>query len=263
MSTDPASSSDSKAEPGSAPDAAGGKPPLYRRAVLKISGEAFCKSGERGIDGEELELIGQEIATAAKQGTELAVVVGGGNMVRGAALADRGHIDQATGDYMGMLATAINGLALKETLEKLGQPARVLSALNLTAVAETFIRGRAIRHLEKGRVVIFVAGTGNPFFTTDTAAALRSTEINADVLLKATKVDGIYDKDPQTHPDAKQYDTISFREAINKQLQIMDLTAFTMCMERRIPVVVFNMKAAGHIAEVVRGVGHGTKVTVD
>jgi len=263
MSTDAASSREPDAEPapGSAP--ASGATPFYRRAVLKISGEAFCKPGERGIDGDELELIGREIASAARQGTELAVVVGGGNMVRGGALADQGHIDQATGDYMGMLSTAINGLALKETLEKLGQPARVLSALNLTAVAESFIRGRAIRHLEKGRVVIFVAGTGNPFFTTDTAAALRATEINAEVLLKATKVDGIYDKDPQTHPDAKRYEALRFREAIDKQLQIMDLTAFTMCMERRIPVVVFNMKTAGHIAEVVRGVAHGTKVTVE
>ena len=256
MSTD----ADAQAE---ADPAAPAATPFYQRAVLKISGEAFCKTGERGIDGEELELLGREIASAAKQGTELAVVVGGGNMVRGGRLAEQGHIDQATGDYMGMLGTVINGLALKETLEKLDQPARVLSALNLTAVAETFIRGRAIRHLEKKRVVIFVAGTGNPFFTTDTAAALRATEINADVVLKGTKVDGVYDKDPQTNPDATRFQQLSFREAIDKQLKIMDLTAFTMCMERRIPVVVFNMKAAGHIAEVVRGVAHGTKVTID
>ena len=161
---------------------------------------------------------------------------------------------------MGMLGTALNGLALKEVLETLGQPARVLSAINLSAVAETFIRGRAIRHLEKGRVVIFVAGTGNPFFTTDTAAALRSTEIGADVLLKATKVDGIYDKDPNQHKDAVRFDKLTFREAIERQLKIMDLTAFSMCMERNIPVIVFNMKKPGHIAEVVSGKPHGTRV---
>lgn len=239
-----------------------GRRPFYKRVLLKISGEAFCKAGSFGIDGDELQVIAGEIAVAAKLGTELAVVVGGGNIIRGASLAAQGHIDQATGDYMGMLGTALNGLALKEVLEKLGQPARVLSAINLSAVAETFIRGRAIRHLEKGRVVIFVAGTGNPFFTTDTAAALRSTEINADVLLKATKVDGVYDKDPNQHTDAIRYDRLTFREAIDKQLKVMDLTAFSMCMERNIPVIVFNMKKPGHIAEVVSGKPHGTSVVV-
>ncbi|MEX1016773.1 MAG: UMP kinase [Phycisphaeraceae bacterium] len=234
--------------------------PRYRRAILKISGEAFCKPGSFGIDGDELDIIAHEIANAAKQGTELAVVVGGGNIIRGAQLAQDGRIQQATADYMGMLGTVINGQALKEALENLGQPARVLSALNLASVAETFIRGRAIRHLEKGRVVIFVAGTGNPFFTTDSAASLRAAEINADVLLKATKVDGIYDKDPKQHPDAKRYTTLTFREAIERQLKVMDLTAFSMCMERNIPVVVFNMKEPGHIAEVVRGQNHGTRV---
>jgi uridylate kinase len=255
----PARAAASEPEPASADASA----PHYRRAVLKISGEAFAKTGAFGIDGDELDVIAGEIAAAAKVGTQLAVVVGGGNIIRGAKLAEQGHIDQATGDYMGMLGTAINGLALKETLEKLGQPARVLSAINLSAVAETFIRGRAIRHLEKERVVIFVAGTGNPFFTTDTAAALRATEVGADVLLKATKVDGIYDKDPNTHPDAKRYDRIRFHEAMNQQLRIMDLTAFSMCMERHLPVVVFNMKTPGHIAEVVSGKAHGTRVTVD
>lgn len=237
--------------------------PRYRRAVLKISGEAFCKPGGFGIDGEELELIGREIHAAAQQGTELAVVVGGGNMIRGATLAKQGHMDHATADYMGMLGTAINGLALKEMLEKLGQPARVLSAINLSAVAETFIRGRAIRHLEKGRVVVLVAGTGNPFFTTDSAASLRAAEIGADVLLKATKVDGIYDKDPHKYNDAVRYDRLTFREAIQRQLKVMDLTAFSMCMERRIPIVVFNMKTPGHIVEVVRGQPHGTRVVLE
>ncbi|MEX0887637.1 MAG: UMP kinase [Phycisphaeraceae bacterium] len=237
--------------------------PRYHRAVLKISGEAFCKPGQFGIDGEELELIAHEIARAASLGTQLAVVVGGGNMIRGAALARQGRIDQTTADYMGMLGTAINGLALKERLEGLGQPARVLSAINLSAVAETFIRGRAIRHLEKGRVVIFVAGTGNPFFTTDSAASLRAAEINASVLLKATKVDGIYDKDPHVHADATRFERLTFGEAISRQLKVMDIAAFSMCMEHRIPLVVFNMKEPGHIAEVVSGRAHGTRVDVD
>jgi uridylate kinase len=237
-------------------------PPAYRRALLKISGEAFCKPGGYGIDGEELVVIAREIAAAQGSGTQIAVVVGGGNIIRGARLAEQGHIAHATADYMGMLGTAINGLALKEMLEEIGHPARVLSALNLTSVAETFIRGRAIRHLEKGRIVIFVAGTGNPFFTTDTAAALRATEIGADVLLKATKVDGVYDKDPVKFPDARRYDRLTFRQAIEQQLKVMDLTAFSMCMERRIPVVVFNMKTPGHIAEVVRVKAHGTRVDV-
>jgi uridylate kinase len=234
--------------------------PKYHRALLKISGEAFCKPGEFGIDGEELKLIASEIVHAARQGTQLAVVVGGGNIIRGARLAEEGAINHATADYMGMLGTVLNGLALKEMLEKLGQPARVLSALNLSSVAETFIRGRAIRHLEKDRVVIFVAGTGNPFFTTDTAAALRATEIGADVLLKATKVDGIYDKDPKKHKDAKRFESLSFQEVISRRLEVMDLTAFSMCMEREIPIVVFDMKQPGHIAEAVRGGTLGTRV---
>jgi len=233
----------------------------YKRVLLKISGEAFCAKAGFGIDGHELELIAKEIAAAAATGVQLAVVVGGGNIIRGAELAEQGRIAQATADYMGMLGTAINGLALKEMLDTLGTPARVLSAINLSAVAENFIRGRAIRHLEKGRVVIFAAGTGNPFFTTDTAAALRATEIGADVLLKATKVDGVYDKDPHRHDDAVRYEHLTFQEAINKQLKVMDLTAFSMCMERNIPVVVFNMKKPGHIAEVVGGAKHGTVVS--
>ena len=235
--------------------------PHYHRALLKISGEAFCKPGGQSIDGEELELIAREIAAAAKQGTELAVVVGGGNIVRGSRMAEDGNIAHATADYMGMLATAINGLALKEMLDKIGTPARVLSAINLPAVAETFIRGRALRHLEKGRVVIFVAGTGNPFFTTDSAAALRAAEINADVLLKATKVDGIYDKDPHLHPDASRFQRLTYQKALDLNLGVMDATAFTMCMARNIPIVVFNMKTSGHIAEVVSGQSHGTYVS--
>lgn len=234
--------------------------PVFRRVLLKISGEAFCKPGSFGIDGDELEVIAREIAAAANVGAELAVVVGGGNIIRGANLAKEGRIPQATADYMGMLGTAMNALALKEMLETIGQPARVLSALNLSAVAETFIRGRALRHLDKGRVVIFAAGTGNPFFTTDTAAALRSVEIGANVLLKATKVDGVYDKDPNKHDDAKRYESLSFKDAIDQQLGIMDLAAFSMCQDHNIPIVVFNMKEPGHIAEMVSGAAHGTKV---
>lgn len=234
--------------------------PFYARALLKISGEAFCASGSLGIDPNELNLIAKEIYDAAQQGTQLAVVVGGGNIIRGAALAKASDFDQASADYMGMLGTAINGLALKEALEALGQSARVMSALAISSVAEPYIRGRALRHLEKGRVVIFVGGTGNPFFTTDSAAALRASEIGADVVLKATKVDGVYDKDPNMYDDAKRFETLSFAAAIAKQLKVMDLTAFAMCQERGIPIVVFNMKTPGHIAEVVAGTQHGTRV---
>ena len=234
--------------------------PYYKRVLLKISGEAFCAPGALGIDPNELSLIAKEIYEAAQQGTELAIVVGGGNIIRGAELAKASDFNQSSADYMGMLGTAINGLALKEALEALGQPARVMSALAISSVAEPYIRGRALRHLEKGRVVIFVGGTGNPFFTTDSAAALRASEIGADAVLKATKVDGVYDKDPNKHEDAKRFETISFAAAITKQLKVMDLTAFAMCQERGIPIIVFNMKTPGHIAEVVAGKQHGTLV---
>lgn len=233
----------------------------YKRVLLKISGEAFCAPGGFGIDSDELGLIAKEIADAKDTGVQLAVVVGGGNIIRGSQLAKEGHIVQSTADYMGMLGTVINGLALKEMLDKMGKPARVLSAMNLTSVAENFIRGRAIRHLEKGRIVIFVAGTGNPFFTTDTAASLRATEIGAELLLKATKVDGVYDKDPKKHKDAVRYEKLLFKQAIDQQLEVMDPTAFIMCMEKDIPLRVFNMKHKGHITEVIQGQPHGTLVT--
>jgi len=251
MSTAPATTSDDSASPEAQP---------LRRVLLKISGEAFCKPGGFGIDGDELGLIASEIAKAVTDGVQLAVVVGGGNIIRGARLAQDGQVNQATADYMGMLGTVINGLALKETLESQGQPARVMTAINLSSVAEPYIRGRALRHLEKGRVVIFAAGTGNPFFTTDSAAALRAAEIGATMLLKATKVDGVFDKDPNEHADAKQYDRLSFEAAIEKNLKVMDLTAFDMCRNHRIPIVVFNMKHPGHIADVVAGRRHGTLV---
>ena len=245
----------------SAHAASGGLPSRPRRVVLKISGESFAQPGQLGIAPEELMVIAGEIASAAADGAQIAVVVGGGNIIRGAQLAARGNINQSTADYMGMLGTVINGLALKEALEMLGREARVLSAINLTAVAEPFIRGRAIRHLEKGRVVILVAGTGNPFFTTDTCASLRAIELNADALLKATKVDGIYTADPKKDPTAKRYDRLTFTEAVERQLGVMDLTAMTMCMERNLPICVFDFKTKGNIRKVVLGERIGTWVT--
>ncbi len=207
-----------------------------------------------------MTVIAAEIVAAADTGAQLAVVVGGGNIIRGAQLAAKGRIDQSTADYMGMLGTVINGLALKEALGQLGREARVMSAINVPAVAEPFIRNRAIRHLEKGRIIILVAGTGNPFFTTDTCASLRAIELNADVLLKATKVDGIYTADPRKDPNARRYETLTYAEAIEKQLGVMDLTAMTMCMERNLPICVFDYKTAGNIRKVVEGARIGTLV---
>ncbi len=235
--------------------------PRYKRVLLKVSGEGFCKPAGFGIDGVELEHLSREIKAAATIGTQVAVVVGGGNIIRGAQLAKEGRIAQATADYMGMLGTVINALALKEALDNVGQPARVLTAINLSSVAEPFIRGRAIRHLEKGRVVIFAAGTGNPFFTPDTAAALRAVEIGAEALMKATKVDGVYNKDPMKHTDAVRYDHVTYNEAIAKNLKIMDLSAFDLCKAHKIPIIVFNLKKPGQIAAVVAGQPLGTVVS--
>ena len=235
--------------------------PYYKRVVLKISGESFSKPGTFGLDPDELNIIASQIAEAAKLGTEIAVVVGGGNMIRGAELSARVGIAQSTADYMGMLGTVINALALKEAVEEYGQPARVMSALDVESVAEPFIRGRALRHFDKGRVLILAAGTGNPFFTTDTCASLRAIELNANILLKATKVDGVYDKDPNKDESAIRYDQLSFSDAINKQLGVMDLTALSMCMEHELPVVVFNFKTHGNIAKVISGEPIGTVVT--
>lgn len=240
-----------------APDAAAR---CYRRVVLKISGEAFASPGQFGIDPEELEVIAVEIASAAELGTQIAVVVGGGNIIRGGELSRAGRIDQATADYMGMLGTVINGLALKERLEAIGCPARLMSAIEIPAVSEPFIRGRAMRHFDKGRVLVLAAGTGNPFFTTDTCAALRGTELKADVLLKATKVDGVYSADPTTDPGATRYEELTFAEAVERQLGVMDLTALTMCMERDLPVVVFRFKDRGNIRRVISGEPIGTLV---
>lgn len=240
-----------------------GSPLAHRRVLLKLSGESFAKPGAFGIDAEELAVIAGEVASAAALGVQLAVVVGGGNIIRGARLAAAGHIEQSTADYMGMLGTVINALALREKLLTLGVDSRVLSALEVRSVAEPFIRGRAIRHLEKGRVVILAAGTGNPFFTTDTCASLRARELECGVLLKATKVDGVYDSDPAKNPDAKRYSTLTFTDAINQQLGVMDLTAMAMCRQHRIPVVVFDFKAAGNIRRVVSGERVGTMVCCD
>ena len=242
------------------PQSSEGAPPVYQRVLLKISGEGFCQEGGFGIDGDELENIARQCVDVAKSGVELAVVVGGGNFIRGATFAEDGHIPRATADYMGMLATVINAVALQETMERFGQPTRVQSAISVHSVAEPFIRRRAIRHLEKGRAVILAAGTGNPFFTTDTCAALRATELQADVLMKATKVDGVYSADPKKDPSARLYHEISYDQVLRDKLRVMDLTAITLCMERKIPLVVFNLKKPGNIARVVRGENVGTKI---
>src|SRR4051794_39281537 len=234
--------------------------PAYKRVLLKISGEGFCHEGGFGIEADELEGIARQCVEVAKMGVELAIVVGGGNFIRGATFAEDGHIPRATADYMGMLATVINAVALQETMERFGQPTRVQSAISVHSVAEPFIRRRAVRHLEKGRAVILAAGTGNPFFTTDTCAALRATEIAADVLLKATKVDGIYTADPKKDPTARLFTEVSYEQVHREQLRVMDLTAITMCMERKLPLVVFNLKTPGNIARVVRGELVGTRI---
>jgi uridylate kinase len=218
----------------------------YKRILLKISGESLAEQGQFGISPGELAVIAAEIAAAKQSASfDLAVVVGGGNIIRGAKLAAAGKFDQSTADYMGMLGTVINGLALKEALAAVGVESRVMSAILLPSVAESFIRPRALRHFEKGRVVILTAGTGNPYFTTDTCASLRAIELNADVLLKATKVDGVYTADPRKDPGAKRYESLTFGEAVEKQLGVMDLTALTMCMEHKLPLIVFDYKVPG------------------
>ena len=235
--------------------------PVFKRVLLKITGESFCEEGGQGIRGAELESMASQCVEVARMGVQLAIVVGGGNFIRGATFSEAKHIQRATADYMGMLATVLNGVALQETMEAMGQPTRVLSAFPISAVCEPYIRRRAVRHLEKGRAIILTAGTGNPYFTTDTCAALRATEVQADVLLKATKVDGIYTADPKKDAKATKYDTITYEEAIARQLKVMDQTAFTLAMERKMPVIVFSMKERGNIARVVCGEKIGTKVT--
>ncbi len=228
----------------------------YRRVLLKLSGEAFCAPGGFGIEPAELTTIAAEVRDALSAGgrgggVQLAVVVGGGNFVRGAKFAKAAHIHQATADHMGMLATVINGLALKEALLHLGVESRVMTAIDVRSVAEPFIRGRALRHFEKGRVVILVAGTGNPFCTTDTCAALRSIELECEVLMKATKVDGVYTADPKKDPSATRYERLTFSEAVSKSLAVMDMTALTMCQENNVPVLVFDFKVPGNIRRAI------------
>jgi len=237
------------------------KRPKPSRVLLKLSGEAFCSPGGFGISTEELNSIANEVKSATKTGAQIAVVVGGGNIIRGAELAQSGDIQQATADYMGMLGTVMNAVALKEKLDSIGTDSRVMSALDIRAVAEPFIRGRAIRHLEKGRVVILAAGTGNPFFTTDTCASLRATELDCEILLKATKVDGVYTADPHKDPTATRYDSLTFEEALEKRLGVMDMTALTMCQERNIPLLVFDFKIPGNIRKVMEGEPIGTLLT--
>jgi len=232
----------------------------YPRVLLKISGEGLCRPGGFGIDGEELQRIGAELKKVHDLGVEVAVVVGGGNIVRGSQIAKTTDIEEVTGHYMGMLGTVINALAVQDTLESLGVPTRVQSAINVDRVCEKFIRRRAIRHLEKGRLVIFASGTGNPFVTTDTGAALRASEIGASAVLKATKVDGVYDSDPEGNPDAKLYGHLSYNQVIDQRLKVMDVAAIDLCMRSNIPIVVFNLKQPGHMSEVVAGKPIGTLV---
>ena len=236
--------------------------PKYRKVLLKLSGEALQGEKGYGISAEVLETMSEEIVEVNKLNIELAIVIGGGNIFRGLAGASKG-IDRSTGDYMGMLATVINALALQDSLEKKGIHTRVQTALNIEQVAEPYIRRRAVRHLEKGRVVIFAAGTGNPFFTTDTAATLRALEIGADLILKATKVDGVYDKDPLEHKDAVKFKELSYMEVLKKELKIMDATAISLCMQGNIPIIVFNLFENGNIKNVIMGKEIGTIVRSD
>ena len=234
--------------------------PAFRRIVLKLSGEALAGSQGYGIDPPVLDGIGEEIREVTDLGVQIAIVIGGGNIFRGVAASAVG-MDRATADYMGMLATIINALALQDALEKAGVQTRVLSAIEMRAVAEPYIRRRAIRHLEKGRVVIFAAGTGNPFFTTDTAGALRAVEIGADAIIKATKVDGVYTADPKLDPSARRIDKLTYIEVLNRGLGVMDTTAISLCMDNKLPIVVFDLMRAGNIKRIVLGEPVGSIVS--
>ncbi|MGE3841412.1 MAG: UMP kinase [Vicinamibacterales bacterium] len=234
--------------------------PVYRRVLLKLSGEALMGETGFGIDPTVASRIAGDVAEIQRLGVETAIVIGGGNIFRGVAASTRG-MDRSTADHMGMLATVINGLALQDALEQFGINTRVLTAIEMRSVAEPFIRRRAIRHLEKGRIVIFAAGTGNPYFTTDTTAALRAMEIKADVILKGTKVDGIYTADPVTTPDAKRFDRISYLQMLECGLKVMDATAITLCMDNRLPIIVFSLREQGNIRRVIFGEPIGSLVT--
>ncbi len=233
--------------------------PKYKRILLKLSGEALMGPGSFGVDTETIAGIAQQVGEARSQGVEVAVTVGGGNLFRGLACAAKG-MNRANADYMGMLATVMNSLALQDAFEKAGIPTRVMSAIDMRIVAESYTRSRALHHLKKSRVVIFGAGTGNPYFTTDTAAALRAIEIDADIIMKATKVDGIYSADPVKDPDARMIPTTSYMHVLEKQLKVMDATAITLCMENRMPILVFNLTKSGNIVKAVLGETIGTLV---
>lgn len=234
--------------------------PVYKRILLKLSGESLMGDNSFGLDPVMIEQFAREIKTVTDIGVEVAIVIGGGNIYRGMNEKDTG-IERAHGDYMGMLATVINGMAMQAMLEKVGVYTRLQSAIKMEQIAEPYIRRRAIRHLEKGRVVIFGAGTGNPYFTTDTAGSLRAIEIQADVILKGTRVDGIYTADPEKDKSATKYESITFQECISKNLRVMDMTAFTLCMENKLPIIVFDMNTTGNLKKVVLGEKVGTLVT--
>jgi uridylate kinase len=236
--------------------------PAYKRVLLKLSGEALMGDQKYGIAPHVLTTIAGEVAAVAKLGVELAVVVGGGNIFRGLSESSKG-MDRASADYVGMLATVMNAVALQDALESRGLTTRVQSAINMSQLAEPYIRRRAVRHLEKGRVVIFAAGTGNPYFTTDTAAALRATEVHADILLKATRVDGIYDKDPHKFKDAIKYERVTYLECLQRDLKVMDMTAFALCRDNRLPIMVFDLGKPGNIQRAVGGEAVGTMVVAE
>jgi uridylate kinase len=235
--------------------------PAYKRILLKLSGEALMGDDAYGINRQTIEAMVNEIKAVTAMGVQVAVVIGGGNIFRGVAPGAAG-MDRATADYMGMLATAINCLALADALSKVGVVARVMSAINIEQVVEPYVRPKALQYLEEGKVVVFACGTGNPFFTTDTAAALRGSEMGAEVVLKATKVDGIYTADPKTHPDARRYETITFDEAIVQRLQVMDAAAFALCRDQKLPIKVFSILKPGSLMRVVQGENEGTLVHV-
>lgn len=236
--------------------------PFYKKILLKLSGEALMGDQEFGISSDVITSYAKQIKEIADLGVEVSIVIGGGNIFRGISGAAQG-VDRVTGDHMGMLATVINSLALQNSIEKLGVPTRVQTAIEMPKVAEPFIKRRAQRHLEKGRVVIFGAGTGNPYFTTDTAAALRAIEMETDVVIKATKVDGIYDKDPVKYPDAKKYETVTYNEVLAKDLKVMDATAISLCRENKLPIIVFNSLDEGNLKKVIMGEHIGTTVVAD
>lgn len=233
----------------------------YKRVLLKLSGESFCKPGSFGIDGEVINSIAERITNISKLGLQVAIVVGGGNFLRGSTFSEKSHIPRTTADYMGMLATVINASALQETLEKLGQATRVLSAIEVAAICEPFIRRRALRHLELGRVVILAGGTGNPFFSTDTCAALRSSELGVELMIKATKVDGVYTDDPVKNPAAEHIKQMTYQEVLEKNLKVMDPAAVSLCRENGIPIVVLNIFKEGHITRALQGEKVGTLIS--